>query len=247
MKTSDFAALHVKGQPLVLYNVWDAGSAAAVAEAGAKAIATGSWSVAAAQGYPDGEGLPMADALRTAASIVEAVEQPVTVDFEGGYSDTPHGVAANVARLLDTGTVGLNLEDRIVKGTGLHSAAEQVAKIRAIRQMAEARGAELFINARTDVFFQGATSDKSVLLNRVVERAKAYADAGADGLFVPGLLDLDLIAALCRAQDLPVNIMRMGAAPAIEDLATAGVARISHGPAPYIAAMKALTGAAKAL
>lgn len=242
-----FAALHQKGTPLVLYNVWDAGSADAVAKAGAPAIATGSWSVAAAQGFSDGENLPMSNAVRVAQQIAEAVAVPVSVDFEGGYSEHPSAVAQNVSILMDTGTVGLNLEDRIVLGTGLHSAADHAAKIAAIRAMADAKGVPLFINARTDVFFQGSKSAPEDLLDRVIARAQAYAQAGADGLFVPGLADLDLIARLCAATDLPVNIMRMGAGPSISDLAQAGVARISHGPAPYMAAMKALGAASAAL
>lgn len=242
-KCEAFQALHVKGDPLVLWNIWDAGSAKAVADAGAKAIATGSWSVAAAQGFADGQALPMADALRVAEQVVSAVDLPVSVDFEGGYAVAPDEVAANVARLIATGAVGLNLEDRVVGGAGLHDVAAQADRIAAVRAAADAAGVPMFINARTDVFFSGSEAPPEDLLDQVLERATAYAQAGADGLFVPGLGDLALIARITDEQSLPVNIMRLGDGMEIAALAEAGVARVSHGPGPYMAAMKTLEAA----
>lgn len=240
-KAAAFRGLHVKGDPLVLHNIWDAGSAKAMADAGASAVATGSWAVAAAQGFADGEALPMADALRVAGQVAGAVEVPVTVDFEGGYALTPTEVAVNAVLLREAGAVGMNFEDRVVGGEGLHPVRDQAARIAAIRA---ALGPAFFINARTDVFFCGDTAPAADLLAQAVARAKAYAEAGADGIFVPGLADADLIAQFCGAQELPVNVMRMGDALPIEKLAKAGVARISHGPGPYIAAMKAIGAAA---
>lgn len=242
-KCEAFQALHVKGDPLVLWNIWDAGSAKAVADAGAKAIATGSWSVAAAQGFADGQALPMADALRVAEQVVSAVDLPVSVDFEGGYAVAPDEVAANVARLIATGAVGLNLEDRVVGGAGLHDVAAQADRIAAVRAAADAASVPMFINARTDVFFSGSEAPPEDLLDQVLERATAYAQAGADGLFVPGLGDLALIARITDEQSLPVNIMRLGDGMEIAALAEAGVARVSHGPGPYMAAMKTLEAA----
>lgn len=243
-KCAAFRALHQKGEPLILWNIWDAGSARAVAKAGARAIATGSWSVAAAQGFEDGEALPLEDALRVATQIVRAVDLPVSVDFEGGYAVAPDAVAENIARLIDTGVAGINFEDRVVGGEGLHDPETQAARIAAIRQTAEQAGVPLFINARTDVFFTGSDAPQSQLMEEVLTRAAVYAEAGADGLFVPGLSDLDLVAEVCRAQTLPVNIMRTSEAMDLNDLSTSGVARISHGPGPYRAAMKALEAAA---
>ncbi|MEW9919434.1 isocitrate lyase/phosphoenolpyruvate mutase family protein [Marimonas sp. MJW-29] len=243
-KCQAFRALHVKGAPLVLWNIWDAGSAKAVAEAGARAVATGSWAVAAAQGFADGEALPMEDALRVAGQVVGAVDVPVSVDFEGGYAVSPEAVAENVGRLIGTGVAGLNFEDRVVGGDGLHGIAEQAARIAAVRGAAERMGAPLFINARTDVFFGGREGAHEDLMGEALERALAYGEAGADGLFVPGLADAGLIAGVCAGQDLPVNVMRMDMGVSVESLAAAGVARVSHGPAPYLAAMQALTEAA---
>src|SRR5499427_1849912 len=124
-KAKRFARLHVKGAPLLLYNAWDAGSARSVLEAGAKAIATSSWSVAAAQGYGDGEAIPIGFAEQIVGRITTTIDIPVTVDFEGGYSEDDGQLAANTARLLDLGVIGINFEDRIVKGSGLYSVDRQ--------------------------------------------------------------------------------------------------------------------------
>ncbi|UXI65902.1 isocitrate lyase/PEP mutase family protein [Tahibacter amnicola] len=239
-----FAALHVKGNPLALYNAWDVGSAKAIARAGAPAVATSSWAVAAAQGYDDGESMPLSLVEQLAKRIVDAVDVPVTVDFEGAYSEDPRVCAANVGRLLDVGVVGINFEDRIVSGTGLYSIQAQCDRIAAIRAMADARGVALFINARTDLFFnpQLAPTDG---MPEARARAEAYAKAGASGLFVPGLVDLQAIAALCADVALPVNVMLGAGLPDLHTLAEAGVARVSQGPHAYLAAMEAVRVAAQ--
>lgn len=244
-KAALFAALHRPGDPVILYNVWDAGSAKAVAAAGAKALATGSASVAAANGYGDGEGLPLAAALDNAARIAAAVELPVTIDFEGGYAVAPEEVAANVKRLAETGAIGCNFEDQIVGGDGLHAIADQVARIRAIRA---AVGPHFFLNARTDIFLKApADTHDDAKVDAAVERAEAYADAGASGFFVPGLANLALLERVCAASPIPVNFMAFPNAPSAAEVAGVGIARISHGPFPYMAAMKALTEAAAAV
>lgn len=240
------ASLHVKGNPLVLYNAWDAGSAKAIRDAGSPVIATSSWAVAAAQGYGDGESMPFTFVEDVVARITSAVDVPVTVDVEGGYSDDPQVCAANVARLMDHGVVGINFEDRIVHGTGLHGVDAQSARIAAIRAMAEARGVPLFINARTDLFL-GTGIKPPAGMPEAKERAAAYARAGASGFFVPGLVDLSTIRDLCNTIDLPLNVMTMPGLPHARELADAGVARISHGPAAYVLAMEAIRNAANAV
>src|ERR1700738_1892058 len=152
-KAKRFAELHVAGTPLLLYNAGNAGSAKAILEAGAKAIATSSWSVAAAQGFGDGEAIPIELAERIAGRIAATVDSPVTVDVEGGYSEDDGELAANISRLLDLGVIGINFEDRIVKGSGLYSVDRQARRIASIRKAAEQKGIDLFINARTAVFF----------------------------------------------------------------------------------------------
>lgn len=237
------ASLHAKGNPLVLYNAWDAGSAKAIRDAGSPAIATSSWAVAAAQGYGDGEAMPFALVEEVVAHITAVVDVPVTVDIEGGYSDDPHACAANVARLMDHGVVGINFEDRVVHGTGLHGIDPQCSRIAAIRAMADARGVPLFINARTDLFL-GTGVKPPQGMAEAKERAAAYARAGASGFFVPGLVDLSAIRELCNSTELPVNVMTMQELPPIHELADAGVSRVSHGPAAYVLAMNAVRTAA---
>lgn len=229
-----FISLHRKGDPLVLFNIWDAGSAKAVAEAGAKAIATGSWSVAAANGYADGESIPLGFAIENIRRIAESVELPVTLDFEGGYSESPGGLRANVARVIDAGAVGINFEDQIVGGDGLYPVEQQADRIRAIREAADERGVPLFINARTDVFLKTLPEPETEKqLDEVIERASAYAGAGASGFFAPGLRNAEMIRKLCETSPLPVNIFVVPGVPSNEVMAALGVARISYGPGPY--------------
>jgi len=244
-KFARFAALHMSGAPLILYNAWDAGSAKVVAEAGAKAIATGSASVAAAHGYQDAEGLPLALALANAERVVAAVDLPVTIDFEGAYAVEPEAVAANMARLAATGAIGCNFEDQVVGGEGLHPIDGQAERIRAARA---ALGADFFINARTDIFLKAkpdAHDDAAV--DAALARAAAYAEAGASGFFAPGLADLRLLARLCEGSPLPVNFMAWPGSPSAAEVSEAGVARISHGPFPHKLAMNALAEAARAV
>jgi len=230
-----FAALHQKGNPVVLYNAWDAGSAAAIVEAGAKAIATSSSAVASAQGYADGENLPLDLALQILGRIVATVEVPVTVDFEGGYSEDDHELASSISKLLDLGVIGINFEDRLVKGEGMYRIERQAKRISAIRKAAEKKGIPLFINARTDVFL-GQTDDVA----EAIERSRAYAAAGASGFFIPGLTRDSDIRKIVEESPLPVNVMVMGGVSPVDKLAKLGVARVSYGPIPYSKAMGTL-------
>lgn len=236
-KASQLAALHVKGQPLVLYNIWDAGSARSAAKAGSKAVATGSWSMAAAHGFDDGEAIPL-DLIETIVGrIASAVELPLTVDFEGGYAKDPDGVAMNAARIIAAGAVGLNFEDRIVGSGALYPIADQAQRIKAIRDVADSLGIPVFINARTDLFLLEADKTRHPsLIDAAIGRAQAYQQAGCSGFFIPGLLDENGIAAICDALTLPVNVMVMNGAPDRETLIRLGVSRISYGPGPYLTA-----------
>ncbi|QPB20029.1 MULTISPECIES: isocitrate lyase/PEP mutase family protein [Rhizobium] len=247
-KAKAFGALHQKGNPVVLYNIWDAGTGKAVSDAGAKALATGSWSVAAAQGYADGEKIPLEALVATVRSITAANDLPLSVDFEGAYSTDKAGAAANAARLIDAGAVGINFEDQVVGGSGLHPIDKQAARIRAIREMAEAKGIPFFINARTDLFLKFSDPDRHVpLVDEAIERAAAYAEAGASGFFAPGLSNQDLIRRVCEAVTLPVNIMMRQGVPDVKTLAKLGVGRVSYGPGPYRAMMEKLKEAAEAV
>jgi 2-methylisocitrate lyase-like PEP mutase family enzyme len=237
-----FAALHVPGDPVILYNIWDVGSALAVVAAGAKALATGSHPVADANGFPDGQNIPLEFALANAKRIVDAVEVPLTVDFESAYSVDPEEGGANVARLAATGVVGCNFEDQVIGGEGLHPLDLQVKRIAAIRR---AVGDAFYINARTDLFLKTQTYDDA-LIDQVIERGKAFAEAGASGFFVPRLADPRQIERVVREVPLPLNVIAFPGAPDKKIWADAGVARISHGPFPHRALMAKLTELATA-
>lgn len=247
-KANAFKSLHVKGSPLVLYNIWDAGGAHAVLEAGASAIATGSLSIAAAHGYEDGENIPLDFVLGIISRIVAAVDLPVSVDFEGAYAGDAAGIEANVARLIDTGAIGLNFEDQIVGSDRLYAPGEQAARIAAVRAAAHAKDVPVVINARTDLFLKAGDSvPHASLVDEAVARAAIYAEAGADCFFVPLLSDPVLVGEVCAKVDLPVNVMVLDTTADLTPLIDAGVARISFGPAPFFAATRALTEAARKL
>jgi len=249
-KADQFRALHVKGDPVILYNIWDAGSAKAVAEAGATAVATGSAPVAMTNGFGDGQQIPLDLVLANIGRIVATVDLPVTMDFEGAYSADPTEGAANLVRGIEAGAIGFNFEDQIVGGEGLHEMAVQAERIQAARAACDATGVRAFINARTDIFLKAMAAKQAAtqeMLDQAIARADAYAAAGADGFFVPGLMNIDMIEKLCAKVDLPVNIIALPGAPANTDLAAAGVARISYGPVPYRQMTAWLTEQARAV
>jgi len=243
-KFDDFVKLHVPGNPLVLFNAWDPGSAAAVAKSGAKAIATGSASVSMANGFGDGQEVPLDLALANAERIVRSVELPVTVDFEGGYAEEVEILAENGSRLAATGAIGCNFEDQVVGTDRLYAIEDQAARLAALRKGV---GDTFFINLRTDLFLKApAESHDAALADQAIERGKAYADAGANGYFIPGLADLSLVEKICGLVRLPVNAMHLPGGPTRAQWASAGIARVSHGPFPFMAMQDWLTGEAKA-
>ena len=246
-KAEAFHALHVVGRPVVIFNVWDAGTAKAATAAGCTAIATGSWSVAAANGFEDGEQLPLELALDNLRRIVRATPLPVSIDIESGSGQDAAGVASTIARTIEAGAVGCNLEDSYPENGRLRPLAEQVERITRARRAADEAGVRYFINARTDVFFQKpAGQHDTSMVEEALERARSYADAGASGIFVPGLVNLGLIERFTKACRLPVNVMVAEGTPALSSLAQAGIARVSHGPGPFRAAMKAFEQLASA-
>ncbi|WP_296677711.1 isocitrate lyase/phosphoenolpyruvate mutase family protein [Novosphingobium sp.] len=234
-----FRALHVPGDPLVLFNIWDAGSATVVAEAGAKAIATGSYAVAEAQGFKDGEEFPLDRALEVVAGVLRATDLPVTFDMESGYGDTPEEVGRSVAKAFDAGVAGINMEDRLPGMTDLLAIAEQAERLSAAAESG------IFVNARCDLFRGQPPENHFSLIPQVLDRARAYADAGANGLFVPFTTDLAALSTICEKSSLPVNIIWNPAFRDRTQLAGLGAARISHGHRPWAAAMAWLGDAAR--
>ena len=240
-----FSALHVKGDPLILFNAWDAGSAKAVADAGASAIATGSWSVAAAWGYADGEQMPLDAVCRVVERIARSVNLPVTVDFESGYARGGDALEENVARIVEAGAVGINFEDQWIGQGVIYCIEEQAARIATARRGADRAGVPTFINARTDLFLKSEPASHSAHVEEAIARSKAYADAGGNGFFIPGIRDGSLIARVCEASPLPVNVLYHPELPTASRLGELGVARLSYGPRPWREMMATLTDAAR--
>jgi 2-methylisocitrate lyase-like PEP mutase family enzyme len=243
-KAESLRSLHSSGV-LVLPNAWDAGSAAVIAAAGAQAIATTSGGVAWSLGRPDGHGLTREEMVEQVRRVAGAVDLPVSADIEGGYGPAPQDVAKTVEAVVGAGAVGVNIEDSRAPGGPLFDPQEQAERLRAGRAAATRAGLpELVINVRTDVILFGIGEPEG-RLDDVIARAAGYAEAGADCLFVPGLIDLDALAALVKATSLPVNVMAWPGAPTVAEFAAAGVRRVSLGTAiaqsAYTLAQRAAT------
>jgi 2-methylisocitrate lyase-like PEP mutase family enzyme len=233
------------GAILILPNAWDALSARVIEQAGARAIATTSAGVSWALGRPDGQGLARNEMVEAVRRIASAVRIPVTADVESGYgSGSPEDVADTVRAVVDAGAVGINLEDAPGHGgEPLLRQEEHAARIAAARA---AGGPELFINARVDVYLKEAGAE-SGRFDATVRRALTYTAAGADGVFVPGVVDASTIARLVQAIGAPVNVMASYGAPSVGELAGLGVVRVSVGPAITRAAMATIRAAAREL
>jgi len=227
----NFKDLHAGPDILILPNSWDAITARVVADAGAKAIATSSAAVAWSHGYADGNALPVPLLLATMRDIVRVVDVPVTADIESGYSDDPQTVGETVRALLDLGVAGINIEDRGESPDLL------CAKIEAARA-----AGPIFINARADMYLKKHEN----ALTESIDRARRYADAGADGIFVPGVADAASIATLANEIALPLNIMARSGVPSAAELQRLGVRRLSAAAWLARAALKTVHDAASA-
>lgn len=209
---------------LLLANAWDAGTARLAQAAGARAVATSSAAVAWAHGWPDGDALPVELVLQTTRAVAGAVDLPVTVDIEGGYSDDPARVGDLVGQLVAAGAVGINIED------GGAAPALLADKIAAARAAAAARGVDLYINARTDVWLRGL-AEPGRRVTEALARAARYRAAGASGLFAPGIVDEAEIATLAGDCGLPLNVLAWTGLPDAARLRALGVRRLSAGSA----------------
>lgn len=227
---------HRPGVPLLLPNAWDHASAAALAVAGFPAVGTTSLGVAAAAGLPDGAGRTRAETLRLARRIGGGPFL-LSVDIEGGFSDDPAEVADLAAELAEAGAVGVNLEDGSANG-GLTPPRLHAAKITTVKSAVPS----LFVNARTDTHWLGGGRDAET-----ASRLAAYQDAGADGVFVPGLTDPASIAAAVDATALPLNVLATPDGPSLARLAGLGVCRVSLGSLLFRLALGATVNAATSL
>jgi len=232
-----FHALHRGPGVLAILNAWDAGSARVFEQAGCAAIGTTSAGIAFALGRPDGEALTRAELVEATARIAAATTLPLTADVESGYGATPAEVGETVAAVIDAGAVGVNLEDAAPDGgAALRDLDDQCARLRAARAAADDAGLPLFINARTDASWLevGPAGER---LELIAARARAYAEAGADGLFVPGLSDPDALTRVVAATPLPLNVLASRTTPPLDELERIGVRRLSVGSGPVRAAL----------
>jgi 2-methylisocitrate lyase-like PEP mutase family enzyme len=227
--------LHLDPELLVLLNVWDVASASVVAGLpGCRALATASYSVAMAHGYPDGQQLPLELMLAAIGRIASAVSLPVTADLEGGFGD----VESTVRQAIGVGAVGGNLEDE------MRPLADAVAGMSAAIRAGEAEGVPFVLNARTDAFLLAGQRDPGLVLADAIERGKAFLAAGADCVFVPGVLDRVLVERLVEGIGFgKVSLLVSPGAPALSELAGLGVARVSYGPWTQRLALTALADA----
>lgn len=240
MTIERFRSLHAGSELLVLPNCWDAGSARLIESLGAKALATTSAGVAWAQGYPDGDLLPVDTLVAVARSIARVISVPLSVDFEGGYSIDPANVATGAKKLIDAGVVGINLED------GGAPPELLAAKIEQIKSAASKAGADLFINARTDVYLAGLVPPAQRVAETLA-RAKRYRDAGADGFFVPALVAEAELREISAGAGLPLNVLAWTGLPATNDLYALGVRRLSAGSSICQSAWGHVAGSVTAL
>ncbi|HKE68360.1 MAG TPA: isocitrate lyase/phosphoenolpyruvate mutase family protein [Nocardioidaceae bacterium] len=224
-----FHTLHTADEVLCLANAWDVATARLVEAAGASAIATTSAGVAWSLGTADGDRLDRAVAIDRIREIAAVTDLPVTADVESGYSTDADGVGETVREVIAAGAVGVNIEDATHDNGGpLRDLADQSARIAAAREAADALGVPLYVNARSDTYL-AAVGPESGRLAETLDRAAGFVAAGADGVFVPGVKDPEIIRALAEGIDAPLNILVGPGSPSVSELRDLGVARVSLG------------------
>jgi 2-methylisocitrate lyase-like PEP mutase family enzyme len=240
-KADALRRLHTEPELLVLVNVWDAISARTVAAApGCRALATASWSIAAAHGVPDGEHLTREQMVAAVERVAHAADVPVSADLEQGYGADATAVGETIEAAIAAGAVGCNLEDGTGDGADpLRPATEHAERIAAARTAGERAGVPLVINARTDVFLAGVGAPEE-RVDLALERGRAYAEAGGDCIFVPGAADPEDLRRLVEAMGAPISVLAVPGLPAPAELRRLGVARVSQGPGSLRVAMNAL-------
>ena len=245
-KAETLRRLHHGPRLLVLLNAWDVISARLVEDLGHPAVATSSAGIANCLGYPDSQRISRSEMLEMVQRIVQAVRVPVTADLESGYAGSPQEMGETAQQLLETGAVGLNLEDSQQNETRLVDLGLAVEKIEAVREAGTAAGVRLVINARTDAYWwKGA--EPGTRMAETVRRAQAFRLAGADCIFIPGLKDAAEIATFLRESPGPLNILGGAGVPPLPELQKLGVARVSLGSGPARAAVGVIRKIAREL
>jgi len=222
-----FRQLHYQSTPLILANVWNAKSAQIAQNTGFRAVATSSGAIAESLGYKDGEQMPFTELLYMVQRIKSCISIPLSVDMERGYTNDLKLLNEYIQKLIDTGVVGINLED--AQGEEIY-----LSKLNGIKDYLVNTDQQLFINARTDGFLQKLPSPMAT----TVKRAALYKEAGADGLFVTGVQDIAIIKEIVSSTTLPVNVVAVGETASISTLADCGVKRVSMAVLFYKATYK---------
>ena len=221
-QAAELRRLHDDPALLVMVNVWDVISATTLAGLdGCRAIATASHSIAAAAGYPDGEHIPRDEMLQAAGRIAAAVDVPVSADLEAGYGDA----GETVRRAIGLGIVGANIEDE------MRPFDDAVAAVAAVTAAADAEGVPFALNARTDAFLRAGDRDRDDVIADAIARGRAFLDAGATCVFVPGRLDEPTVERLVEGiGERKISVICVPGSPPLGTLERLGVARISLGP-----------------
>ena len=236
-KAEAFRAMHDRSRILVLPNAWDPMSARVIEEAGARAIATTSAGVAFSVGYPDGEAMPRDEMIAAIARIARVATVPVSADIESGFAHDAREVGETVRRVIEAGAVGINLEDAIHGGPpALYDLETAIDRVRAAREAANSSGVPIVINARTDVYLL-SIGEPDTRFDHAIRRANAYRKAGADCLFVPRVGRPADIERIVAALEGPLNLLAFPGIPTVTELERLGVARLSVGTWPTLAAM----------
>ncbi|PAF17549.1 hypothetical protein CHH58_03490 [Terribacillus saccharophilus] len=239
---SYFKELHYQKDILYLYNCWDVMSAKLIESKGAKALATSSYAVSDACGYNDGEQLPFELLVCLAQKLVDNTNLPVSIDAEGLYAKSLKSLHQNAQTLFNTGIAGINFEDKKsqTRNYELWDINEQSERIQIVKSAAVSAETQIFINARTDLFFKH-NNHSADLVKEALKRAEKYAEAGADGIFIPGLTKLNMIKEFTELSPLPVNIMLDSMNSVTIDWKEIGVSRVSYGPQSYFQAKRILS------
>lgn len=229
-KAENFLSLHKDDKMLLLPNIWDPIGARILEAKGFPAVATASAAISSSLGYKDGEKIKFTTHLEIIRRIADAVQIPVTADIESGYSADLSGLKKNINLLIDTGVVGINIEDNTGVEGELRSIAEQCHRISAVRETAENRGVHLVINARTDCFLSKENKSKVELISEAIKRADEYTKAGADCIYPVGVLDLETVQILRKEIKSPINILGSAKSVPLKTLRELGINRVSFGP-----------------
>ena len=243
-KAEAFRKLHDRREVLVLPNAWDVPSARVFEDEGFPAVATSSAGMLVSLGYPDGEGIPRDEFSAAVKRIARVLSVPLSADVVGGFGDSPVGVTKSVKAVIDSGAVGINIEDFVHATKKLLPIEDQLARLKALAKDRDGGKVRFVINARTDAL-RFAQGDEATRLDEAIRRAEAYRDAGADCVYPMGLADMVSIMKFVDALDFPTNVMVRKGLPSVPELKRLGVARVSFGPSASYAAMGLLKRASR--